>query len=86
MIVKKEVDNDRFCDCYEPLELRHPVSDTGDICPLPRTEQCRHMNRTFRTSRTTVMQHNRYARVGTVSLVWSHTRHDDVLFYLLYEM
>ena len=36
-----EVDNDRFYDCQEPPELRHPISDTGDICPLlPKTEPC----------------------------------------------
>ena len=22
-----------FYDCREPPELRHPISDTGDICP-----------------------------------------------------
>ena len=43
-----EVDNDRFYDCREPPELRHPISDTGDICPLPKTEPCRHMNRRLR--------------------------------------
>ena len=45
----------------EPPELRHPISDTGDICPIPKTEPCRHMNRTFKTSRTPVTQYNRYA-------------------------
>ena len=56
-----ERDNDRFYDCREPPELRHPISDTGDICPLPKTVPCRHMNRTFKTSRTPVTQHNSYA-------------------------
>ena len=56
-----EADNDRFYDCREPPELRHPISDTGDICPIPKTEPCRHMNRTFKTSRTPVTQYNRYA-------------------------
>ena len=56
-----EVEHDRFYDCREPPEIRHPISDTGDICPLPKTEPCRHMNRTFKTSRISVMQHNHYA-------------------------
>ena len=56
-----EVEYDRFYDCREPLELRHPISDTGDMCPVPKTEPCRHMYRTFKTSRISVMQHNRYA-------------------------
>ena len=55
------VEHDRFYDCREPPELRHPISDTGDICPVPKTEPCRHMNRTFKTSRISVMQSNRYA-------------------------
>ena len=54
-------DNDRFYDCQELPELRHPISDTGDICPIQKTEPCRHMNRTFKTSRTPVTQYNRYA-------------------------
>ena len=54
-------DNDRIYDCQELPELRHPISDTGDICPLQKTEPCRHMNRTFKTSRTPVTQYNRCA-------------------------
>ena len=51
---------DQFHDCHEPLEREHPLSDI-DTCLLPTTEPCRHMSRTFRTSRIPVMQQNRYA-------------------------
>ena len=56
-----EPDIDLFYDCREPPELRHAISDTGDICPTTRTEPCRHMRRTFKTTRTPVTQSNRYA-------------------------
>ena len=52
-------DIDIFYDCREPPELRHTISDTG--CPIMKTEPCRHMCRTFKTSRTPVTQSNRYA-------------------------
>ena len=58
---EEEGQYDQFFDCREPPELQHPISDTGDICPLPKTDPCRHMYRTFKTSRVSVMQHNRYA-------------------------
>ena len=59
-----EPDRDMFYDCREPPELRHIISDTGDICPIPKTEPCRHMRRTFKTSRTPATQSNRLCRVG----------------------
>ena len=40
---------DVFYDCREPLEKRHPISDTGDISPFIRTSPCLHMWRTMRT-------------------------------------
>ena len=49
-----EGQSDRFHDCREPPEQRHPISDKGD-CPSPKTEPCRHMTRTFKTSRILVI-------------------------------
>ena len=56
-----DTDTDRFYDCRDSPESIHPTSDTGGICPIPKKEPCRHMNRTFKTSRTPVTQYNRYA-------------------------
>ena len=50
-----------FYDCREPPELRHPISDAGDICPTTRTTPCMHIWRTMKTMRIPVMQSNRYA-------------------------
>ena len=50
-----------FYDCREPPKLRHPISDTGDICPNIRNTPYVHMWRTMKTMRVPVMQSNRYA-------------------------
>ena len=53
--------DERFYDCREPPELRHLISDTGDINPTMRTTPCSHMWRTMKTMRVPLMQSNRYA-------------------------
>ena len=50
-----------FYDCQEPPELKHKISDTGDITPTLRTWPCQHMWRTMRAMRVPLMQSNRYA-------------------------
>ena len=55
------VPDEPFYDCQEPPELKHPVSDTGDINPTTRTSPCRHTWRTIKTMRIPLMQSNRYA-------------------------
>ena len=79
-------DNDRFYDCQELPELRHPISDTGDICPVQKTEPCRHMYRTFKTSRTPVTQYNRYAEWVRCHGCGTHTCQNSLFGRLLYTM
>ena len=50
-----------FYDCREPPELRHLISDTGDINPTIRTTPCMHMWRAMKTMRIPLMQSSRYA-------------------------
>ena len=66
------VPDEPFYDCQEPPELKHPMSDTGDISPTMRTLLCRHMWRTMRTMRIPLMQSNKYANWVRCPLVDIH--------------
>ena len=56
-----KVPDELFYECREPPQLRHQISDTGDISPTVRTSPCVHMWRSMKTMKIPFMQSNRYA-------------------------
>ena len=74
-----EVTSDElFYDCQEPPELKHPISDAGDVITPVKSWPCHHMWRARRTMYVPLMQSNRYANWVRCPLCGhTHQHHGD---------